>query len=133
MWPSLIGISRSLQTYWEWNSLKASQEAGQSISIPRCYFDGVSEDIISCTLCGFCDASYAGVVYLLIKTESGFLVQFVAAKTRVSPLKEQTIPRLELLSALLLFRLLTSVMESLGDELQLLPPRCFTDSTVALY
>ena len=119
-----------------WNSLKANLEAGQSISIPRCYFDGVSEDIISCTLCGFYDASlkaYAGLVYLLIETESGFLVQFVAAKTRVSPLKEQTIPRLELLSALLLSRLLTSVTESLGDELQLLLPRCFTDSTVALY
>ena len=89
----------------KWHSLKSGLEEGQSISIPRCYLDGISEELVSCTLCGFCDASlkaYAGVVYLLLETEFGFSVKFVAAKTRVSPLKEQTIPRLELLSTLLL-------------------------------
>ena len=36
-------------------------------------------------------------------------MKFVAAKTRVSPLGRVTIPRLELLSALLLAKLITSV------------------------
>ena len=119
----------------KWHSLKSSLEEGQPISIPRCYFNGVSDDLVSCTLCGFCDASlkaYAGVVYLLMETTTKPLVKYIAAKTRVSPLKEQTIPRLELLSALLLSRLLTSVTQSLECELQLSPARCFTDSTVAL-
>jgi hypothetical protein len=118
-----------------WQSLKTSLEEGQPIAIPRCYLDGVSEELITGTLCGFCDASlkaYAGVVYLLLETRSGFSVKFVAAKTRVSPLNKQTIPRLELLSAVLLSRLLTSVTESLRDELPLSLPRCYTDSTVAL-
>ena len=119
-----------------WNSLKSSLEEGQSISIPRCYFDGVLEQPVRCTLCGFCDASlkaYAGVVYLLLETRTGFSVKFVAAKTRVSPLQKLTVPRLELLSALLLARLLTSIAQSLSCELQLSSPQCFTDSTVALY
>ena len=46
------------------------------------------------------------VVYLEPETESEVYVDFVISKTRVSPLKVQTIPRLELLSAVLLARLI---------------------------
>ncbi len=53
-------------------------------------------------------------------------------QTRVSPLKSQTIPGLELLSALLLARLLDSVSQSLSTELTLSLPQCFTNSTVTL-
>ena len=119
-----------------WNLLKSGLEEGRFISIPRCYFEGVQDQFISCTLYGFCDASlkaYAGVVYLVIETETGFHVKFIADKTRVSPLQKQTIPRLELLSSLLLARLLTTIAQSLENELPLLPPRCFTDSVVTLY
>ena len=118
-----------------WNSLKSSLQYSPSISIPQCYLEGISEEIISCTLCGFCDAStkaYAGVVYLLLLTSAGYSVKFVAAKTRVAPLQQQTIPRLELLSALLLARHLSTIAESLAFELILSSPYCFTDSMVAL-
>ena len=67
-------------------------------------------------LCGFCDAlthAYAAVVYLVIITDLGTSVRFVVSKTRVAPLQTQTIPRLELLSALLLSKLIVSVAESL--------------------
>ena len=60
-------------------------------------------------------------------------MRFLVSKTRVAPLKCQTIPRLELLSALLLSRLVQSVTDSLGAELNLDPPHCYTDSKVALY
>jgi hypothetical protein len=119
----------------KWQVLRSSLEEGESISIPRCYFDAVPDEFQSISLCEFCDASrkaYAGVVYLLMETAAGHTVKFVAAKTRVSPLKEQMIPRLELLFALLLTRLMVSITHSLECELQLSPPRCFTDSTVAL-
>ncbi len=56
-------------------------------------------------ICGFGDAStqaYAAVVYLVLQTNSSISVRFVVSKTRVAPLQPQTIPRLELLSALLL-------------------------------
>ena len=54
----------------------------------------------------------------------------MVAKTRVVPLQAQTIPRLELLSALLLSRLITTVSNSLKSTQQRLELRCFT---VALF
>ena len=90
----------------------------------------------SCRLMGFCDVSktaYAVVVYISIESETGALSRFVTCKTRVSPVKEQTIPRLELLSALLLSKLMASVTQALSLELSLGEPGYFTDSKVSLY
>lgn len=96
----------------------------------------MGEQVISYNLCGFSDASlkaYAAVVYLLVETSAGRHIKFVASKTRVSPLKLQTIPRLELLSALLLARLMSSISQALESELMLSRLQCFSDSTVALF
>lgn len=60
-------------------------------------------------------------------------MRFVASKSRVSPLRELTIPRLELLSALLLARLMDSITHCLANELELSSPICCTDSRVAHY
>ena len=61
------------------------------------------------------------------------MVKFVAAKILVTPLQAQTVPRLELLSALLLSRSITSVSDSLKSTLSLMELRCFTNSQVALF
>lgn len=53
------------------------------------------------------------ITQLLLKTETQMFIRFVAAKTRVAPLQVHTVPRLELLSALLLSRLMVSVRISL--------------------
>ena len=119
-----------------WKSLVADLQQGQPLSIPRCYLDGISNEVRSYELCGFCDAStsaYAAVVYLVVHTDAGRFVRFVVSKTRVAPVQRQTVPRLELLSALLLARLISSVTEGLASQLTLNPPRCFTDSKVALF
>jgi hypothetical protein len=120
----------------KWNALVHDLQTEIQISIPRCYFHDAEGDLISTTLCGFCDAStkaYAAVVYLRVETVCGIRVQFIVSKTRVAPTQELTIPRLELLSALLLARLITVV----SDDLKLILPqfdlKCYTDSTVALY
>ena len=106
------------------------------MTLPRCIWTGVPADEWSTSLHGFCDASkhvYAAVVYLVIKTPNGPFVRFVASKTRVAPLKSQTIPRLELLSALLLARLAKSITDSIESDLSLEPPTSYTDSKVSLY
>ncbi len=76
-----------------------------SILIPRCYFDPRSR-LINVKLHGFSDASihaYSAVVYLRSVYENGTIqVRLVALKTQVAPLKRQSIPRLELLGALIL-------------------------------
>ena len=65
------------------------------ISIPRCYFS-LEHSIVSQQLHGFSDApvrAYAAVVYLCTEHKNGHVrVCLIASKTRVAPLKEQTIP-----------------------------------------
>jgi len=70
-------------------------------------------------------SAYAAVVYLVIETNTGESLKFIMSKARVAPTQPQTVPQLELLSALLLAQLITSVSNSL------ISPRCFTDSMVA--
>ena len=84
----------------------------------------------------FCNASlraYAAVTYLVIESKTGPHVEFTASKTRVSPLKQQTIARLEMLSALLFARLIASVTETLWNELPVSLYSCFIESMVALH
>ncbi|XP_065195785.1 uncharacterized protein LOC135827185 [Sycon ciliatum] len=77
------------------------------------------------------ERAYAAAIYIVFTTEVGTSVQLVAAKTRVAPLKQQTIPRLELLSALVLARLMASVSSTLA-ELKIDQILCWSDSQVAL-
>ena len=60
-------------------------------------------------------------------------VRFIAANIRVAPLGGMTIPRLELLSALLLSKLIVNVQAALQPETTLGDPICYTESRVALY
>lgn len=109
-----------------------SQFQGIVITLPGCNFHSVGKPP-AFVLHGFCDAStaaYAAVVYLCVGSESA---HFVASKTRVSPLTQQTIPRLELLSCLLLARLTSHVLEALQTVIDVKVGSCFTDSRVALY
>ncbi|XP_017465123.1 PREDICTED: uncharacterized protein LOC108358351 [Rhagoletis zephyria] len=82
---------------------------------------------------GFLDASikaYAGAVYCRFKgPDNTFTISLMAAKTRVAPLKQISLPQLELCGALLLTRLMTI--------LNVLPHKSITtyawcDSTVVL-
>lgn len=69
----------------------------------------------------------------MIESDVNTEVRFFISKTRVAPLQAQTIPRLELLSAFLLSKLVTSVMEGLSPSLPQILLRCYTDSQVVLF
>ena len=74
------------------------------------------------------------MVYLRYKTLLyGPRVCFVAAKTRVTPINGQTIPRLELLSALLLARLIVNIFNALKPEIAIGKLSCYTDSRAVLH
>ncbi|GIX70991.1 reverse transcriptase [Caerostris extrusa] len=81
----------------------------------------------------FCDASknaYATVIFLRSESSGQVYVKFVAAKSRISPLKKVTIPRLELLACVLGSRLAKYVVTALS--LKEVPTYYWTDATVAL-
>ncbi|XP_028397211.1 uncharacterized protein LOC114521021 [Dendronephthya gigantea] len=120
----------------KWNKLVTELQRMNRIVLSRCYFRHVSHPVLSCTIHGFCDASksaYAAVTYLVVNTAIGAHVRFLAAKTRVAPLEVQSIPRLELLSCLILARLVKNVQEALREEINLEEPIYWTDSKVAQF
>ncbi|GFY53070.1 integrase catalytic domain-containing protein [Trichonephila inaurata madagascariensis] len=102
------------------------------IKIPRC-LNLSSNEIKQITLHVFCDASkkaYADCVFLRVEYEENVFVKLIQAKARVAPLKDISIPRLELLSCTLGTRLAASVK----NDLNLPDVRIYylTDSMTAL-
>jgi len=68
----------------------------------------------------FRDASekaYCAVVYLVLEASSGYHPVLLSSKTRVAPLSKHSIPRLELLSGVILARLVSSVKETLEPKI----------------
>ncbi|XP_039531128.1 uncharacterized protein LOC120485874 [Pimephales promelas] len=96
-------LPEELITSWlEWEKELSGIE---KISLPRCYVSS-QMDHQSCRydIHVFCDASeqaYGSVAYLRTEDKEGQVeVIFVAARSRVAPRKQQSIPRLELCAAL---------------------------------
>lgn len=108
----------------------AGLQGMSSFTLSRCYFQGVN-----CSLHGFGDASrkiHAAVIYLQITTTMGSYVKFLASKSRATPVKEETISRLEILAALIAARLIRQVGQALEPEVDVNEMTCWTDSKVAL-
>lgn len=84
---------------------------------------------------GFCDSSpkaYAAVIYMCSKFQNGETkTSLVAAKTRVAPLKEVTLPRLELNAAVLLSKLYASIQKN--SIIQVNKTYFWTDSQIVLH
>ena len=102
--------------------------------IPRCLSIQTWEACDKQLLC-FSDASsraFGCCVYLKVIQNGLSRVSLVASKVRVAPLKKITLPRLELLGALLAARLLCFVRTALALSAEV-PYSCFTDSTIALH
>ena len=114
-----------------WNRLIADMNALKNIRVPRCYFSWREGDPVGHQLHGFSDASckaYAAVVYLRTEHANGDIeVNLVASKARVAPIKRQSIPRLELLGATILARLMKTIEKSLVSLR--IPPKVYIGQT----
>jgi len=133
LWRSNLGWDEKLpcDVMEKWLAYRAELPVIQSISIPRCVMPIAHEDV---ELHGFCDASeqaYASALYLRVRTGDTVLVSLLTAKTKVSPLKQISLPRLELCGALLLARLISTVKKTLTVSID--GVHCWSDSTVVLH
>ena len=147
--PAVVWIKILLQKIWElglewdkqipehlcpsWEKWKTELPAITKKGILRRYYHA-DKEVVDTQLHGFSDASmsaYGGVVYLRIRyADTTISVSLVAAKTRVAPLKRQTIPKLELCAALLTARLLATVAEDLSLDSS--KAYAWTDSSIVL-
>lgn len=92
---------------------------------------------VSYSLHGMGDASeqgYGACVYLKTIDSSGnATIQLVMAKTKVAPIKnKQTIPKLELSAAHLVYKILNHVAEGYEESIQLDSINAWSDSTIVL-
>lgn len=95
----------------EWKEFEDSLHNLQSINISR-WLPNFDDEI---EFHGFCDAStaaYAAVIYSRVSNYDNILINLVTGKTKVAPIKMLTVPRLELVAALLLTRLMLKVLSA---------------------
>lgn len=105
----------------KWNSLTAELQTLNNVHLPRCYFDKSSQLKFAQLHC-FSDASeraYAATIYLRSTSNDGHVgVNLIASKTKVAPLKKQSIPRLEFLGATIFVRLAKAIQNALPQKLE---------------
>ncbi|XP_055632505.1 uncharacterized protein LOC129772980 [Toxorhynchites rutilus septentrionalis] len=126
-------IDEHLFELWKrWTSLLDSVDG---VQIPRCYFQGANPSLYdSIEAHVFCDASeeaYSAVIYFRVIRPDGVpQCRLVAAKAKVAPLKYVSIPRLELMAAVLGVRLLSFVIE--GHTIPIMSRFLWSDSNTVL-
>ena len=105
-----------------------------NIEIKRCYTK--NKGIKEIQLVRFCDTSrirYAACIYICAKyTDESRSAKMIAAKTKVAPLTNQRISRLERLGAVTLSRLMKTVKRALQQFTTMNSEVYLTDSQVVL-
>lgn len=104
--------------------------------IDRCVYEHVLEETLECSLHGFADASkkaYCAVIHFVYRTKTGSYSKMLTSKTRVAPLKELSIPRLELIACLILAKLMCTVKNTLNSQVSVQKTKFWSDSMTALF
>ena len=115
-----------------WNDLQMDLQDISKYKVQR-YIGNEEKDGSVYNIVCFCDASkkaYATVVYLHQESDCGSEANLVFTKTRLAPVKEITIPRLELMAILIGVRCIQYVKEQL--KLDITNTYLWRDSQVAL-
>ena len=117
-----------------WKKWLLSAHKTSNVVIPRYYLQ--KEKPVEFEIIGYCDASekaYSAVTYLRVTYKNGQVsTQIIVAKTRVSLAEVITIPQLELMSRLLLARLVHSVYFALTRRFPISKVLCLNDSGITL-
>ncbi|XP_072379162.1 uncharacterized protein [Diabrotica undecimpunctata] len=137
IWISKISWNDTIDadTLHEWLSFISSLSHFKDLSIPRCLF--LSQEITGVEIHSFSDASlkaYGACIYLRVTYKSEQVsCSLLASKSRVAPLKPLTLPRLELMGALLCSKLTAKIANIVKEQLsQLDSINMWSDSEIVL-
>ncbi|XP_017875370.2 uncharacterized protein LOC108622175 [Ceratina calcarata] len=134
IWSMKLDWDESLpmDVYTEWNQYYKQLPLLNNIIFPR---NTIPHTSIVTELHGFSDASekaYGACLYLRTIDKQGHInAKLLFAKSKVAPLKTQSIPRLELCGALLLTSLVTTAKKALHITID--RTILWTDSTIVLH
>ncbi|XP_060846330.1 uncharacterized protein LOC132925994 [Rhopalosiphum padi] len=133
LWREKIGWDSQIPPHMQlvWDGYISCLNELNSFNIPRWLGSDNDKQI---EIHGFADASmkaYGAYIYMRTSDKDGNITcQLVCAKSRITPIKVISIPRLELCAALLLSRLMSTIIPALNISVS---KRYFwTDSTVTL-
>lgn len=123
------------ETLYSWKQYIKGLQRIRSVSCSRRVFFCEGDQI---QLHGFCDSSekaYCATVYVRVACSHGIKVSLWSAKSRIAPPTGHSIPRLELLSCVLLARLMSHVKKAIEKELVVEDHNifCWSDSMVSLW
>ncbi|XP_072401151.1 uncharacterized protein [Diabrotica undecimpunctata] len=119
----------------EWLKFIQGLSCLQSLKIPRCFFK--NKNIRKIEIHGFSDASihaYAACVYIRVIYDSNtFSCALIASKSRVAPLKIVSLPRLELMGAVICSKLTQRIVSTLKIRIpQIDSINLWSDSEIVL-
>ncbi len=145
--PVIISCKIFMQTLWQlkadwddilpadvqdkWMKLRESLTDICNVQLPRCVIPSPPKFIY---LIGASDASTKAIsaaVYICCVYEDHYVIHLLTAKTRVAPLRDVTLPLLELNGAVVLSELLSTTLKALQRKFDEI--RCFTDSMITLH
>ncbi|KAI5748201.1 hypothetical protein M8J77_022994 [Diaphorina citri] len=116
-----------------WNTFQSELPLLSGMSFPRHIGVDLVSDVV---LVGFGDASekaYACAVYARVQSQQGDIsVNLICAKSKVSPLKSLSIPRLELCAALLLSKVMRLCLDTYQSRVKIREYYCLSDSKVTI-
>ena len=105
------------------------------LSVPR-YLFADQHNVTELELHGFCDASiqaYSAAVYAQSLKNDNIVMNLLTAKSKIVPNRKLTVPKLEIMSCLLLSRLIVSVRKALSVQVKISDVVSWSDSKVSLY
>ena len=134
LWKANIAWDEDLPTNYKesWAKWLNELQNMTQLYVPRQY---IKETINGLQLHVFCDSSqlaYGTVAYLRCTTTYGTRCAFLMSKSKVAPVKQQTLPRLELLGTLLGAKLSHYLSKTVLQKLQPFKTILWSDSKIAL-
>ena len=137
LWTKGVGWDEEIpmEVSLKWNQWIQELSELEHLHIPRCYTDLPLGQNPKVELHAFGDASevaYASAIYLRVVREDGRAsTSLVMSKTRVAPVRKITLPRLELMAAVITARLCTYVKGAIDCAISRIV--CWTDNSSTLH